>query len=164
MSGRHLALAGPQRLEIAVLLAIILAGGVVVRVALFYPKGAVLYPSVVAGALLCLAAIRLAQLFWSSRATAASTGMPFSEAEDDSPREELGLKAMAIYATCVVGLVASLDYVWFPVAAFVSGALVLRFVFNARAVSAAGAALMVSGAASLVFWALEVPLPGPLPW
>lgn len=134
---------------------IVLAVGIMVA-AWTYPSGSVVYPFSIGAALLILAAARLAHLYRHSQPDTSSA----TEQDDESPREDLPWRSTAIYASGIVAMVASLNFVWFPISAFVTGVAVLRLVFDQGWRSAIVGSLLVSGISSAVFWALGVPLPG----
>jgi hypothetical protein len=134
---------------------IVMAVGIMVA-AWTYPRGSVIYPFSIGAALLVLAAARLVPLYRHRQPETPSA----AEQDDESPREDLPWRSTAIYASSIVAMVVSLNFVWFPIAASVTGIAVLRLVFAQSWRSAIVGSLLVSGISSAVFWALGVPLPG----
>jgi hypothetical protein len=142
--------------EAAFLLALIALGVGIMVAAWAYPRGSVLYPFSIGAALLVLAAARLVPLYRHSQPDTPAA----AEQDDESPREDLPWRSTAIYASSIVAMIASLNFIWFPMSAFVTGVAVLRMVFDQSWRSAIVGSLLVSGTSSAVFWALGVPLPG----
>jgi FtsH-binding integral membrane protein len=144
--------------EMALLATVAVLAGTVMAAAWHYPRASVAYPFAVGAVLLALAVLRFLALM-AEKEPAVETAN--ADEADDAPREDLPPKSMATYAAIVVAMVAALNVIWFPVAAFIAGTLVLRLVFGNRWTAALVSAFLVSAASSGVFWALGVPLPGP---
>lgn len=146
--------------EIVVLLVLGTMAAAVVLSALTYPPGSVLYPLVISALLLLLVLLRLGALAIEG-AQARPLGAAASEAHDEGSRADLSVRSTVIYAVTIIALIASLNFIWFPVAASVAGALVLRCVYGTSWRSSLLGALLISASSSLLFWALGAPLPGP---
>lgn len=148
----------PLELSELLLLLMMIVGAVAALVAaLGYRQGSELYPSLVCASIVVLASARLVTVF----VLGGSPSDHELDIDDEAPREDMKLRYSALYAGLMVGFVASLYFIWFPVAAIIFGALILRFVFRMRWTSAIFAGAAIGLITSGIFTLLEVTLPGP---
>jgi hypothetical protein len=125
-----------------------------------FPAGSWEYPGGIAFAIFVLAVWRAVDLLrMQPQETATESGN--ADEADDSPKEDLLLHQTLTYAAVVAALIVALAFVWFPVAAFIAGIAIVKWVFGGSWLNAVVTAALVSAVSSGVFYLLEVPLPGP---
>lgn len=146
--------------EAAILAALVLISASVLASVTTYPAGSWEYPSALAAAILALSIWRGADLLRAAPLGSSAGESSNVDEADDSVKEELPLRSTLIYLALITALVLTLYFVWFPIAAFVSGVATLRWVFKSGWLNAVVTAALVSGISSGVFSVLDVPLPG----